>query len=101
MAIPILGGQHTLKASETQSLVFTGSGPNRQRQEGAHPHQVAYFSARDELLVPDLGSDVTRRLRRDNQGIWRIEGEVRYAPGSGPRHVSLYSKSNKLDIFPG
>ena len=92
VAVPIADEGHNLKTSGAQILAFTGSGPNRERQEGPHTHQVVFHPDNNELLVPDLGSDVTRRLRKDSEGLWRVEGEVRYAPGSGPRHVAFYGK---------
>ncbi|KAK7691939.1 hypothetical protein QCA50_005344 [Cerrena zonata] len=75
---------------EAKTLSFTGSGPNTNRQEASHPHQVVLHPGRDEILVPDLGSDKTRRLARNQSGVWEFQGDVEYLPGSGPRHVAFY-----------
>ena len=44
-------------------LSFTGSGPDEDRQDGPHPHQV--LPVDDEVLVCDLGTDRIHRLRVD------------------------------------
>ncbi|KAF8058603.1 Lactonase, 7-bladed beta-propeller-domain-containing protein [Lyophyllum atratum] len=64
--------------------------PNLTRQESAHPHQVVLHPEREELLVPDLGSDKVWRFVKDLQGVWKPMGHVHFTPGSGPRHVALY-----------
>jgi len=61
------------------------------RQECAHPHEVVLHPAREELLVPDLGCDkLFRLLRSGENGGWKLEGELVYPRGSGPRHVVIY-----------
>ncbi|KIY46087.1 putative isomerase YbhE [Fistulina hepatica ATCC 64428] len=70
---------------------FTGTGPNKERQEGSHAHQPLYISERDELLVADLGVDRVWRLKRTAEnGRWAIHGSFVYPSGSGPRHMALY-----------
>ena len=61
---------------------FSGSGPNKERQEGPHAHFVWF--AGDELYVVDLGSDTVHRL--DLAG--NLLGAITFTPGSGPRHVA-------------
>lgn len=92
VVFPTLDGPRNPISSGAQTLDFTGSGPNQQRQESPHPHQVLFHPEGNELLVPDLGADRTQRLRRDTNGSWKIEGAVHYVPASGPRHVALYGK---------
>lgn len=85
-------GEVALYCAEADELraagVFPGrwSGPNSQRQEGAHAHFVA-FRSEEELLACDLGGDCLRRLTcRD--GLWREEEPLLFfPPGSGPRHM--------------
>lgn len=67
-----------------------GEGPNKERQDGSHPHGV-YF--REQILhVPDLGCDKIH--------CWEIAGPSaereratlaswRSLPGSGPRHMAF------------
>ena len=76
------------------SISFSGTGPDTARQEGAHLHQVAPHPTYDELLVPDLGSDKTRRLVKGADGKWEEKGAIEYAPGSGPRHVAFHGTSS-------
>ncbi|CAL1711668.1 unnamed protein product [Somion occarium] len=89
-AIPLSSDPPFLTPSGNSILRFTGSGPDRERQEASHPHQVILHPDRDELLVPDLGSDKTRRLARAQGGSWEVRGELQYTPGSGPRHIAFY-----------
>ena len=61
---------------------------------------------RAELLIPDLGADRTWRVvhdqrsaaggTREGRGTLTVQGEVIYAPGSGPRHVVFHSPSSSL-----
>ncbi|KAJ7600546.1 Lactonase, 7-bladed beta-propeller-domain-containing protein [Mycena floridula] len=62
-----------------------GSGPNLQRQESPHPHQVILRG--QELLVPDLGTDRTWRFSATDFG--EPLGFIQYASGMGPRHIAL------------
>ena len=96
--IPITDSGHQLKAYEAKTLAFSGFGPNRQRQEGSHPHQVVIHPDREELLVPDLGADLTRRLRKDDQGNWQPAGVVRYTPGGGPRHIAFFGRCQSTSL---
>ncbi|KAJ7672681.1 Lactonase, 7-bladed beta-propeller-domain-containing protein [Mycena rosella] len=64
-----------------------GSGPNAERQQSPHAHQVALNEG--ELLVADLGADQVCRFTQQD-GAWILQGQVRYDPGSGPRHTAVY-----------
>lgn len=77
-----------------KSVSFTGTGPDKDRQESSHPHQVVFVPELGEVLIPDLGSDKTWRLKRNEEGIWTVVGHVDYEPGSGPRHL-VYSGASK------
>jgi len=68
------------------SVSYRGNGPNRERQEGAHPHQAAVHPDGGFLAVCDLGSD---RIRLHGLPFSR-ENPVRSAAlpaGYGPRHL--------------
>ncbi|MDQ0893038.1 lactonase family protein [Agromyces ramosus] len=91
-------------ADAVLAIDFTGTGPNPKRQEGAHPHQVVIDSARDRLLVPDLGADRVRVL--DLAGLPRSldhsdADDIVLHPGAGPRHLvisgDLAIVANELD----
>lgn len=66
---------------------FTGSGPDAERQESAHAHQVVPDG--DEVLVPDLGSDRVHRLLIRPDGVLELLGGIVLPPGFGPRHLVL------------
>jgi len=68
-------------------IQFSGAGPNLDRQEASHPHEV--YSHNDELLVPDLGADKTWRLVRGSAG-WEVGGAIEYPAGVGPRHILIH-----------
>jgi len=69
----------------------TGSGPNRARQEGPHPHWVGTDPANRFLCVPDLGADQIVIYRTD-LGAGKIEphGRGRCPAGAGPRHMKFH-----------
>ncbi|KAG8731610.1 hypothetical protein FRC10_001614 [Ceratobasidium sp. 414] len=71
-------------------IQFSGSGPNSARQSSSHPHQVFPISS-TELLIPDLGADRVVRLTKNSDGNWTETGDVKAAPGAGPRHVQLHN----------
>jgi 6-phosphogluconolactonase (cycloisomerase 2 family) len=69
-------------------VALTGSGPEVDRQEAAHPHQAVFDGAR--LFVIDLGADLVREYRLDlsraGAGVLVEVGLVPVPPGTGPRH---------------
>jgi 6-phosphogluconolactonase len=73
---------------DTASLVLEGQGPDAERQEAAHPHQVLFHDGL--MLVVDLGADLVRRFAFDlGQSVDRMLTPIEplAAPaGSGPRH---------------
>jgi len=90
VTIPISADPPHLAAPGKISATFTGSGPNKDRQAAPHPHHVIFHPDREELLIPDLGVDKTRRFAKDESGEWVSRGNVIYEPGGGPRHVAFY-----------
>ncbi|NQX11733.1 beta-propeller fold lactonase family protein [Microbacteriaceae bacterium VKM Ac-2855] len=63
------------------SAQLSGSGPDAERQEAAHPHHVLVEG--DTVLVTDLGSDALITL----DAVTLAErGRVGLPPGSGPRY---------------
>ncbi|KAI0941504.1 hypothetical protein AcW1_003379 [Taiwanofungus camphoratus] len=79
-----------LHASQTTVAAFSGAGPNKERQEASHLHQVILHPGREEILIPDLGSDLTRRFTKGPSGAWVSSGGVIYKAGGGPRHVVIH-----------
>lgn len=80
--------------ARTCVVQFHGSGPNAQRQGAAHPHQIVPDSGSEVFYVPDLGSDVIRRLRlRTADGQFEEMESLSFTsllPGGGPRHIVLH-----------
>ncbi|MGI8458948.1 MAG: lactonase family protein [Propionibacteriaceae bacterium] len=69
-------------------LAFEGSGPDGDRQDAAHAHQVVSIGG--VFLVPDLGSDALRLVHLDADGELSIAGDSIALPaGTGPRHLVL------------
>jgi len=95
MAAPLSGSPpYFLDEPPRAVLQLNGSGPNVARQGSSHPNQVVAVPGRNEILVPDLGSDQTWRCAYDNQqGVLSLRGSVTYPPGSGPRHAVFHSPS--------
>ncbi|KAF9257852.1 putative isomerase YbhE [Marasmius fiardii PR-910] len=96
-------------SNRSQVLQLTGFGPRPTRQTSAHPHQVIFNPSEKEVFVPDLGSDKTWRIERNQEGVYRLMESVIFSqPGSGPRHAAFYGDyiyilhelSNSLASFP-
>ncbi|WP_010276320.1 lactonase family protein [Paenibacillus senegalensis] len=68
-----------------------GSGPNKDRQEGPHPHS-AWFSPDERFVfVPDLGIDRVQiyAIDEDKQKLVP-HGSAELHPGAGPRHMAFH-----------
>ncbi|MEU4419370.1 lactonase family protein [Actinoplanes sp. NPDC024001] len=70
-------------------LTLTGSGPDAERQEGPHAHQVVPEPNGADVLISDLGSDRVWRSRLDpiSGRLGPAEPAVEAKPGTGPRHL--------------
>jgi 6-phosphogluconolactonase len=75
-----------------QTIPHSGSGPNKQRQQGPHAHSVTFSPDGAYFFVCDLGTDSIEgyRLHGGNTET-PAEHASRYkaAPGSGPRHFTF------------
>src|SRR5882724_9244316 len=71
---------------------FIGSGSIISRQEASHPHQVVVHPTREEVLVPDLGSDKIWRLSRDGSEYVGDQGHIGISAGGGLRHAVVLGK---------
>ncbi len=77
---------------ETVSVIAnTGSGPNKQRQEGPHAHGVYFDKANRHLFVPDLGLDKVLVYPFDaaTSKLGEALPPLSTAPGAGPRHMAF------------
>jgi 6-phosphogluconolactonase len=80
-------------------IQHTGSGPNRVRQEGPHPHFVGTDPANKFLFVPDLGTDEIVIYKFDAMnGALKRHGAGHCPPGSGPRHLAFHPNGHFVYI---
>ncbi len=77
----------------TDTVQFSGSGPNPERQEGPHAHMIVPSPDRSCILAVDLGTDRIMAFRLDLE-----QGKLdpisprwtQMPPGSGPRHLVFH-----------
>ncbi|MFD6416050.1 lactonase family protein [Streptomyces sp. NPDC060194] len=70
-------------------LQHRGSGPNQERQQGPHAHQVLPDPSGRWVLSVDLGTDSVRVCALE-KGELAIRAETALRPGSGPRHLAFH-----------
>jgi 6-phosphogluconolactonase len=72
-------------------VTHTGSGPNKERQEGPHAHQVIPDRTGQLMHAVDLGTDTVYAYRLDlNTGKLTEVRRTQVRPGSGPRHMVFH-----------
>ncbi|WNV83815.1 lactonase family protein [Umezawaea sp. Da 62-37] len=81
-----------------------GSGPDKERQEGPHAHQVLPDPVGKHLLAVDLGTDSVYSYRLDTTtGKLTVVSTAKVKPGAGPRHLAFHPSgsfaylANELD----
>jgi 6-phosphogluconolactonase len=77
----------------THVFPVTGMGPNQDRQEAPHPHDVQFDPAGHFVYGPDLGTDKVWAWHLDLAAGKLIPNPLPYAQvasGSGPRHMSFH-----------
>jgi 6-phosphogluconolactonase len=77
----------------TDSVQFSGSGPNPERQEGPHAHMVLSSPDRNFILAVDLGTDRLMAFRLDMQRGKLVPASPPWTQlphGSGPRHLVFH-----------
>ena len=67
---------------------YSGSGPNAERQEAPHAHQVLKSPLRDVIYVCDLGSDAVWMHSLGNLGKKPVKA-LSLPAGCGPRHLDF------------
>ena len=78
----------------------TGSGPNPDRQEGPHPHGVAFDPAGRFVATADLGIDKVQLFHIDTaMGRLVPVSEASVAPGAGPRHLAFHRNGRFLSVI--
>ncbi|MEI6351387.1 MAG: beta-propeller fold lactonase family protein [Verrucomicrobiota bacterium] len=74
---------------EPQIIRYSGSGPNRSRQESAHAHQAVISPDGRFLYVCDLGTDSIYRHEISAKGLGQAHS-IKLASGCGPRHLVMH-----------
>ena len=89
----------------SQIIQHEGSGPNQERQEGAHAHNTTLSPDGARVYVADLGIDKVMIYRFDNGGLEPNDPDhVFVYPGAGPRHFDFHPNGrfayiiNELDL---
>ena len=81
----------------SNQVQHSGSGPNKQRQQGPHVHSVTLSQDNQFALVADLGLDQIVTYRFDPKaGTLSRQGETRARPGAGPRHLAFHPNGEWL-----
>ncbi|MFD7156852.1 lactonase family protein [Kribbella sp. NPDC059898] len=74
----------------TQYLQREGSGPNADRQEGPHAHQIAFDVEGTYVFDVDLGSDTVYSSTLTPDGQLEEVDRLHIHPGAGPRHLVFH-----------
>ena len=71
-----------------------GAGPDRARQQRAHPHSICFSPSGKWMLVPDLGADRVWVYACDpaTGRISDAPGTLASSPGAGPRHMVFHPR---------
>jgi 6-phosphogluconolactonase len=79
----------------TDTVQFSGSGPNPKRQEGPHAHMVVPSPDGGFILAVDLGTDRLMAFRLDRERGTLSPADppwTRLPPGTGPRHLAFHPR---------
>jgi 6-phosphogluconolactonase len=90
-AFPVLADSTV--GARSSLIRHSGSGPNRERQESAHPHSVNTDPSGRFAVVADLGLDRLYVYELDPKGAVltpHLPAYAQMAPGSGPRHFAFH-----------
>ncbi|MFI6106452.1 lactonase family protein [Streptomyces sp. NPDC051310] len=79
-------------------LEHTGAGPDPERQEGPHAHQVVADPGGRWLLAVDLGTDSVRVYDLAG-GVPAPHAETVLPPGTGPRHLAFHPAGSHVYVL--
>lgn len=86
----------------TATIQHTGSGPNKDRQEGPHVHCTILSPDNRWLFVTDLGTDkITTYPFNATTGVLQVAALATTAapPGAGPRHLAFSQNGTRLYLI--
>jgi 6-phosphogluconolactonase len=101
VAVLPVGGDGVL-APAVSLIQHEGRGPNPERQEGPHAHQVLFSADNRFLIVADLGLDrlVVYRFDAASGALARHEpAGTSLPPGVGPRHVAFHPDGSRAYVI--
>ncbi|RNF39090.1 lactonase family protein [Planococcus salinus] len=77
------------------SVKHEGTGPNKERQDAAHPHSVFQLPGKPLFFVSDLGTDEIYTYELDDKkGKLNLKFVTEAHPGMGPRHLAFHPSEN-------
>jgi 6-phosphogluconolactonase len=91
---------HPVKAdgglgARTDLVTHKGSGPDHERQNGPHAHQILPDHSGKHLLAVDLGTDSVYSYKLNTTtGKLALANTAKLKPGAGPRHLAFHSTGN-------
>ncbi|CAM4122180.1 lactonase family protein [Saccharibacillus endophyticus] len=74
---------------QSSRVRHTGSGPNPDRQEGAHPHSFVASPDGRFLFAPDLGTDRIVKYTLEDEQLFK-QDDTELPPGTGPRTLAFH-----------
>ena len=77
----------------TDTVQFSGSGPNPERQAGPHAHMVIFAPNSRSIVAIDLGTDRLMSFRLDQERGTLSPAATPWTklpPGTGPRHLAFH-----------
>ncbi|GAA2801023.1 lactonase family protein [Saccharopolyspora taberi] len=78
----------------------SGSGPDRDRQEGPHAHQVVADPGGRHVLAVDLGADSVQVYDFDQEtGHLALREAASMRAGSGPRHLAFHPSGTRFYLL--
>jgi 6-phosphogluconolactonase len=80
----------------TDLVTHSGTGPDAERQEGPHAHQVVVHPD-GTVTVVDLGIDRLMHYRLDDGRLLKL-GETVLPPGTGPRHMVAHASEQTFVV---
>lgn len=83
----------------TQFLQRSGTGPNAERQEGPHAHQIAFDPAGAYVFDIDLGSDTVYTSTLTDDGQLEEVDRLHIHPGAGPRHMVFHPRAGAAYVI--
>ncbi|MEI8408576.1 MULTISPECIES: lactonase family protein [unclassified Kribbella] len=83
----------------TQVLQREGTGPNKERQEGPHAHQVAFDPSGTYTFDVDLGSDSVYVSTLTEDGQLEEVDRLHIHPGAGPRHLVFHPSAGAAYVI--